>query len=244
MYAQCARIKTACTFGVVGRGDVRLQRRIASFFLSWIMMVKRLFIVLWSALLLISLSQIFPIPPYAETMYSLYRSGYFVELDRQYRVIADAFLKIKMMSRPSYAWVFLDETEKTHGITVRAYNSRGLRVAAPGSAGTAVDNEVLAAISAPRPVVTSRVSGGRYFSVIPLGKEDACSFCHAEGSRSGVIGALTFERRCDSRVFYAFERIGIFTGFSMLFALLLFATIRWDPQKSVREIFVRVDKME
>lgn len=208
------------------------------------MTIKRLFIALWAALLIVSLSQLFPLPPYGEAVFSLYKSGYFIELDRQYRIVTDAFLGVKAMSRPDFAWIFLDDIEKAHGIRARVYNSRGLRVIAPGSTAGDVDDSVMSAISAPRPAPVSSVSRGRYMSVIPLTNEGSCGICHAGTYRNNVIGAIALERRCDSRVFYAFERIAFFIILSSVCALLLFATLRWDPQKSVKELFVRVDKNE
>ncbi|HNV48344.1 MAG TPA: hypothetical protein PLE73_11760 [Spirochaetota bacterium] len=208
------------------------------------MAIKRTFIVLWATLLVVSLSQLFPIPPYGEAVYSLYTSGYFVELDRQFRVVTDAFLGVKMMSRPAYAWVLLDDIEKAHGIRIRVYNARGVRVTAPGAPEGGVDVDVQNALAAPKPSVASWVSRGSYYSILPLANEGQCGICHTGTYRNNMIGAVTFKRRCDSRTFYAFERIAVFVGFSLVFALLLFATVRWDPQKSVRELFVRVDKNE
>ncbi len=86
--------------------------------------------------LLISILQILPVPPYAGNLFPVFRSGYFVELDRQFEVIRDAFLGIKMMSRPVYAWIFLDDIEKKHAIKITVHNARGEVGESPGGADT------------------------------------------------------------------------------------------------------------
>lgn len=78
------------------------------------MKIKYVFTILISILILVSLSQIAPIPPYADAVRPFYKSGYFRELDREFSIIADAFIAIKSMSRPEYAWVYLNDVASSH----------------------------------------------------------------------------------------------------------------------------------
>ena len=60
------------------------------------MKVKILFSILLVALILVSMSQIFSIPPYAGDIFPVYKSGYFKELDRGFSIITDSFIGIKV----------------------------------------------------------------------------------------------------------------------------------------------------
>ena len=76
------------------------------------MKIKYMYIVFVVILLIISIFQIFSIPPYAGNIFSVYKSGYFKELDNGFQVTIDSFLNIKMMSRPVYAWIFLKDIQE------------------------------------------------------------------------------------------------------------------------------------
>ena len=64
-----------------------------------------------------------------------------------------------------------------------------------------------------------------------------CRFCHSRWNRREVIGALSFERRYDATVYYSSERIMIFMLITMVLGLLLYALVRWDPGKNIKELF-------
>jgi len=89
------------------------------------MKVKYLFIIMLVILLLVSFSQIFSIPPYAGDIFPAYKSGYFDELEKGFRIITDSFMGIKSMARPEYAWIFLSDIGTAHGIRIRVYDYRG-----------------------------------------------------------------------------------------------------------------------
>lgn len=200
------------------------------------MKIKIMLITVTALLLVISLLQVLPVPPYAGDIAPLYRSGYFLELDRQFAVIRDAFLGIKMMGRPEYAWIFLEDMKKDHGLAAAVYNSRGEAVKAPGESSPGVDPAVISLVNSANPVAFSEVRGGRYYTALPVISADRCRFCHAQ--RPGaLVGVLTFERDFDAHVYYTRERVIIFSLISMALVILLAALARWDPEKKIKELF-------
>jgi hypothetical protein len=201
------------------------------------MKVKIVFSVLLAVLMLVSVSQIFSIPPYAGDIFPLYKSGYFKELDREFGIIKDSFLGIKSMARPEYAWIFLSDICIANDMSITVYDYRGYRVPAPGEKSGQPDREVLAAVNATRPVALSDTDGGRYVSIVPVVSRGECKFCHPASNRRSVIGAFRFERRYDATVYYTSERIIIFVCITILLGLLLYALLRWDPGKNIKELF-------
>lgn len=186
--------------------------------------------------LLISILQILPVPPYAGNLFPVFRSGYFVELDRQFEVIRDAFLGIKMMSRPVYAWIFLDDIQKKHAIKITVHNARGEAVKAPGERTPGAEALALAIVNSSQPRPLAEVRGGRYHLSMPVISENRCSFCHSVPA-GGLIGVLSFERDFDARVYYTWERVLIFSLISLTLLALLVFVVRWVPGKRIKEIF-------
>jgi hypothetical protein len=178
----------------------------------------------------------FPVPPFAEDVFSIYKSGYFKELDRQFEVIADSFVGIKTMSRPAYAWVFLEDMREKHGIDIRVYNSRSERVKAPGEVTDDRDGIVVRLSSSSSPSIVTEIRGNRYYAAIPMTAHARCRFCHTQQEHA-LIGTITFERTFDAIVFYGRERSVLFGIMALISALLLFSLIRWDPSKRIKEIF-------
>ncbi len=178
----------------------------------------------------------FPIYPFAGDVFSLYKSGYFKELDRQFEIIADAFVGIKTMSRPAYAWIFLEDIQNKHGINIRVYNSRSERVRAPGEVSGGGDDTVIRMSALPSPSSVFEIRGDRYFSAIPLSAAPRCRFCHSQ-QENALIGVITFERSFNATVFYGRERSVIFGIIALILALLLYGLIRWEPDKRIKEIF-------
>ncbi|MBN1497740.1 MAG: hypothetical protein JXA07_13275 [Spirochaetes bacterium] len=201
------------------------------------MKVKIIFAVLIAALMLISIAQIFPIPPHAGDVFSLYRSGYFSELDREFGIITDSFLGIKSMARPEYAWIFLEDVGVKHNIGITVYDYRGYRVAAPGEKTGTPDREVLQVMNSLTPKMHSEIRDGRYFSIIPLIARGDCRFCHTKWNNREVVGALSFERDYDAMIYYSSERKIIFIILTMLLGGLLYAVVLWDPGKNIKELF-------
>ncbi|MBP7738212.1 MAG: hypothetical protein KA369_19710 [Spirochaetes bacterium] len=201
------------------------------------MKVKIIFIVLISVLMAISASQIFTIPPYAGDIFPVYRSGYFSELDRGFGVIADAFVGIKSMAKPEYAWIFLADTGIAHDMTIKVYDYRGRLVTAPGEKSARQDKKIYGIINRIKPSIHSEIRGGRYFSVIPMKSRGECAFCHTRVNRRDVIGALSFERPYDAHIYYSSERIIIFILITMALGALLYPVARWNPGKNIKELF-------
>jgi hypothetical protein len=201
------------------------------------MKVKIVFAVLIAVLMIISLSQVFSIPPYAGDMFPVYKSGYFRELDSQFGVITDSFIGIKSMARPEYAWIFLADVGIAHDIKIDVYDCRGYRVTAPGEKSGPPDRAVLGAMDMRKPAALSWPEGGRYISIVPVSARGECKFCHERWNRRNVIGALKFERPYDASIYYSSERIIIFLIITAVLGLLLYALLRWDPGKNIKELF-------
>ncbi len=205
------------------------------------MKLKYILIIILVILCGISISQIFSIPPYEKDIYNIYRSGYFSELEKGFDVIKESFVEIKMMSRPVYAWIFLDDMRKKYKMDIRVYNSRGIEVKAPGQEGRKRDSRVIKMLNSLDKKMYSEISINKYYSAVPVLLENRCRFCHNTRDRKKIAGVLTFERSYDSHIYYSSERILLFVLISTAIALLLFFVIRWDPAGAARELF---DKRE
>lgn len=201
------------------------------------MKIKIIFAIVISALMAVSMSQMFPVPPYAGDIFPVYKSGYFRELDRGFRVIADSFVGIKSMARPEYAWIFLADLEIANEMKIQVYDYRGYRVKAPGERAGSPDPDILRAVNAMKPGIDSSVRGGRYVSVVPLRMRGECRFCHQRWNNRDVIGAIRFERDYDAAVYYSSERILIFLVVTIILGALLYAVLRWDPGRNIKELF-------
>ncbi len=201
------------------------------------MKIKYTFVGLLALLLLISISQIFSLPPYGEDVFPAYKSGYFRELDRGFRIITDSFLGIKTLSRPVYGWIFLEDIKKKYGYTVEVFNSSGIKVSAPGMREDVPDEDVRAVLNSLAPEIETTIDGGRYIAVIPVTAENECRFCHRGYEEGSAVGALRFSRNFDSRVYYTAERVIIFLLLSIILTAALFFVMRWDPDRNVKELF-------
>ncbi len=201
------------------------------------MKIKYFFICLISILIILSISQIFSIPPYAGDAFPVYKSGYFRELDREFGIIGDSFINIKMMSKPAYAWIFLKDMEKKHGLIIRVYNNNGMEVPAPGMAGGKSDSNVVKILNSMDPENYSIVKQNKYFSITPVFLENRCRFCHKGEYKKDITGLISFERKYDAVVYYTSERVIIFTVTTLVLLLLLYYIIRWEPGRHVKELF-------
>jgi hypothetical protein len=201
------------------------------------MKIKYMYIIFVVILLIISIAQIFSIPPYAGNIFSVYKSGYFKELDNGFQVTIDSFINIKMMSRPVYAWIFLKDIQKKNNMNIKVYNNKGFEVQAPGLTGRSDDDNVLKILNSLNPQTFSRVIDNKYYSAIPVFIEDRCRFCHANVNKKNITGVITFEREYNSYIYYSSERVIIFVLISLVLIILLYYIIRWDPAKAVKELF-------
>ncbi|MCU0821181.1 MAG: hypothetical protein MUC95_01750 [Spirochaetes bacterium] len=201
------------------------------------MKIKYILIIILVGLCGISISQIFSIPPYEKDVYNIYKSGYFSELEKSFDIIKESFIEIKMMSKPAYAWIFLEDIRKKYKMVIRVYNSRGIEVTAPGQEGKRRDPRVIKVLNSLDKKMYSEISIDKYYSALPVFLENRCSFCHNTQNRKKIVGVLTFERSYSSHIYYSSERIIIFILISAAIALLLFFVIRWDPAGAARELF-------
>ena len=201
------------------------------------MKIKYSIIAVVIFLLLVSLTQIFNIPPFNRDVYPLYKSGYFHELDREFRIIADSFISIKTMSRPLYAWIYLQYLSKKHDIRVEVFDRLGHEVSAPGRYESVTDPDIQRVLRTldPKPVYT--VNKSTYSAIIPMISEDRCGFCHKKVNNNGSIGAFVFSRPFDGHVYYTGERMILFSVISLVLVFFLILLIRWDPEKNIKELF-------
>jgi hypothetical protein len=188
-------------------------------------------------LMLISLTQIFNIPPRAEDIYPLYKSGYFSVLERECYLVRDSFLSIKSMSKPEFAWVYLLDVKKEYGSDVTVYDSKGLKVFAPGERTREHDPEVLKVIGPQWPQKKSFFMDGYYQTIIPVTGRDECVFCHKKEDRRFIIGAMWFKQRYDTSVYYSKERIMIFLFALIMLTVLLMFVLKWDPARRINKLF-------
>jgi len=201
------------------------------------MKIKFVYLALVIILLIISISQIFTIPPYAGDIYSVYKSGYFKELDRGFGVTLDSFLNIKMFSKPVYGWIFLEDMRKKFNLDIKIYNNKGLEIPAPGETEASKDKNIIKIINSINPQSYSAVQNGKYYSSIPIFFEDKCRFCHTGINKKNIAGIMTFERDYDAYIYYSSERIIIFVILSLVLMVLLYLIIKWDPGKVIKELF-------
>lgn len=197
------------------------------------MKLKIFYIFLLSCSLITCLTQIFYIPPYADDVFGFYKSGYFSELDREFDVIKESFLGIKMMSKPVYAWIFLEDIKNKYNMDIRVYSTSGALIPAPGEEKSHNDSRVLKLINSLNPVTYTEINKDKYYCAIPVFIEDKCKFCHS----NKLLGALTFERKFDSYIYYSSERTIIFSILSFLHLILLFFAVKWKPARAIKELF-------
>jgi len=122
-------------------------------------------------------------------------------------------------------------------MSIAVFDRHGYLVPVPGEKKGGRDSEVLEVINAARPSMKTETRGGRYRAVIPFVARSECRICHRSMNERGVVGAMRFERAYDAHVYYSLERVMIFTVIAIILGALLYAILRWDPGKSVKELF-------
>ncbi|MCX7679013.1 MAG: hypothetical protein N2316_07315 [Spirochaetes bacterium] len=200
------------------------------------MSIKYLVVVIIAIFLVVSIIQMFQVFPFSEDIFPVYKSTYFKELDKQFEVIADAFIGIKTKSRPAYAWIFLEDIRHKHSIKINVYNFKGEHVPAPGEIGQMYDEIVIRVASKFRPHPVHQIRNSTYYAAIPLVATPQCGFCHHQ-QEGQIVGTLTFERPFNSVFIYGKERALIFGFFALIASILLIIAVRWDPHKRIKEIF-------
>ncbi len=201
------------------------------------MKIKNILLAVNTFLLLVSISQIFSIPPFASDIFSVYKSGYFTEIDNSFRVIIDAFSAVKTNGRTEAGWVYLSDIEKTNGIKAAVYSKKGERVIAPSYYDNNKNSDIIKVLTAVNPETETRLVSGLYKSIIPAKAEKKCLICHTSFRENEVIGAFYFERKFNASIYYTSERIILFSLISLFLLILLILTARWDPERQIKELF-------
>lgn len=202
------------------------------------MKIKNILLALNFLMLLFSLSQIFSIPPYAGDIFQIYKSGYFSEIDKGFKLVIDSFTAVKTNGRTEAGWIFLNDIEKSAEIKAHVYNKKGQRVIAPSYYENSKNHDILKIINSVNPRKESiSLSDGVYRSVIPAIAGKKCLICHSSFRENDVIGAFYFERKFDAHIYYTSERIIIFLLISLLLLAMLVLTARWDPEREIKELF-------
>jgi len=184
------------------------------------------------ALLVLSVLEIFQVYPGPDKIYSVYKSGYFRELDRSNSVIADSFIMIKTMTQPVRGWLSIKNFEEKYKMSINVYDAAGYLVPAPGEKGE-LNRMVAENLSTPDPEIRSVIDGNRYVSIIPFKNGKECRICH----RQSRIGALMITRDFNASAYYTLERRLIFIPFSAFFLILFIMIVKWDPGKRIKEMF-------
>lgn len=198
------------------------------------MKIKYVLIVLLFLLTGLSVAEMFPIAPKGSFWYPWYQSGYFSEIDRQYKTVIDAFLSMKMTGKSESAWLFMDEMKSRSDISITVYNPRGEHVSSAGFLGDKSDPVAKRIALSSSPETFSEIRNGKYYSAIPVPLEKKCRICHNSGE--ALAGVITFERPVGSMVYFSAERKLLFAVIALLCAALIFLVLRWDPDKKIKEL--------
>lgn len=200
------------------------------------MVIKRILIGMLALLWIVSFIQIFSVPPYIGDIFGIYKSGYFKELERNMYIMTDSFLQIKTMTKPEYAWIYLNDLQKRYGISIAVYDAQGNRIKAPGISEMVNDSAVMNVCNDIKPQPTFTVTGRLYNGILPVYRKSECNFCH-QPSRKPLLGVITYSIPFDGYIYYTSERIILFTIITFAISMLLFVVIRWNPYKDIQELF-------
>ena len=199
------------------------------------MRIKYFFICVNIIFLLASVFQMLPISLYTDDMGSLYKSGYFKELEKKCLITTDAFISVKSMSsNPAYAWVFLADVEK-RGLKVYVCDSESRIVKAPGITSELYGSRQF--FLSDDNNVESFTRFGKYYARVDCIKKGECSPCHSRVRDGELIGSLYFERDYDAHIYYSLERSLIFGVLSVCLGLALFFLFKWVPAGHIKEMF-------
>ena len=201
------------------------------------MKVKFPLIIFFALCLILSISGILNIPPASVVIPVTEKSGYYKNIDKKYEVIVDSFLGIKILSRPEYAWIFIDDMEKKHNLEIEIFNSRGERVFTPGFKDDIANSRVSTVINSGLEEGGVSLEQGLYERIIPVKAEKKCIFCHKNKNSGDIIGAIKFKGKYNSIVYHSRERSLIFSMISLVLVIILLQLGRWNPYERVKELF-------
>ncbi len=201
------------------------------------MKIKLFLIILFFFLLILSLSAVFNLLPDSFFSSGIQKSGYFENIDKKYEIIADSFIGIKILTKPEYAWIFIDDIEKKHKIDIKIYNKKGEEIYTPGFHDDLSDSRVMNVINSPDDSGFTEAGYGYYEKIIPIKAEKRCIFCHKREKEGELIGLIRFKGKYESAVYQSKERSIIFSFISLLIVIVLIELFRWNPYERVKELF-------
>jgi len=201
------------------------------------MKLKITLVVFLFAICALSIVEIFPVMPQAAAWYPWYKSDYFSEIDRQYSTILDSFLAMKIYGKNDNAWIFLGDLSAKSGIAVKVYDANGDRITSPGMTEKGSDDQVMRIAQSSETSPVSKITNGHYYRAVPVIFEKRCRICHQNRDVRGLAGIMTFERSVDGMLYFTAERRILFSVIAFGCAVLIFLVIRWDPHRSVRDLF-------
>jgi hypothetical protein len=201
------------------------------------MKLKITLIVFLFVVCALSIVEIFPVMPKAAAWYPWYKSDYFSEIDRQYDTILDSFLSMKLYGKNDNAWLFLGELSEKSGVAVKVYDANGDLVTSPGETAKGTDEQVMRIAQSSERTPVSRVTNGHYYRAVPVIYEKQCRICHQNRDSNGLAGIVTFERQVDGMLYFTAERRIVFSVIALVCLILIFLALRWDPHRSVRDLF-------
>ncbi len=201
------------------------------------MKIKILIMSFFLFMLIFSVSGIFNLPPSTFLQPGLSSSGFFRNIDKKYEAIIDSFIGIKILSRPEYAWIFIDEIEKKHNLRIEVFNTKGERVFMPGFYNDLIDKQAASVINSKSDKGLTFVDKGLYERIIPVKAEKRCVFCHRKEKEGDFIGVLKFQEKYESLVYHSHERSLLFLMLSLMVIIILIQVTRWHPYGGVKELF-------
>jgi len=197
---------------------------------------KIFLMTIFSILLVISLSQVFSIPPYQKDIFSVYKSGYFSELEKSSLIIQQAFFTLMTTKNKSIQWIYLKEVEKKTSISLKLYDRSGRNIISPGDKNTKTDEKIKGFMRGNASQI-GEIIDGRYSFITQIKAEKQCLVCHRNKKKNAVMGAFVSNHPINGFIYYTSERIILFVILSILTASALFLIIRWDPDKNIKELF-------
>ncbi len=201
------------------------------------MKIRIIFIAINLFLIIISLLQVFPVPPFADRLYPKFQSGYFAEMKNQQKIIREAFLNIKIDGKPESAWIFLDNLKMEYKIDGKIYNSYGYFVKNPGNLIKGKDEDTIEKIKKGERKISSEIKFNQFISLLPLVAKKRCRFCHKSVREGDIIGYLDIRQPFDAHIYYTGERIFIFSGITLILCVILFLLFKWEPGGKIKEMF-------
>jgi hypothetical protein len=200
-------------------------------------MKGKIFLIgIFTVLLVISISQIFTIPPYHRDIFPVYKSGYFTELEKNSMIINHAFFTLMTKENRALPWIYLKDINQKTGIVSKLYDRSGRFIISSGEKKLKPNHKIRAFISGNNPN-KGKIVDGRYTYLSQIKAEKQCLICHRNRKKGDIMGASLSSHHINGFVYYSSERIILFVIISIITASALFFIYRWDPDKNIKELF-------